>query len=74
MVMGDLDDDDRRHGMGIVIEYAGQQGKPQWVKPKPFRWDYTRFGKGNVAPPGPTLFHCHQQLHDFGFMALFNYA
>ena len=22
--------------------------------------------------PGPTLFHCHQQLHmDFGFMALF---
>ena len=25
--------------------------------------------------PGPTLFHCHQQLHmDFGFMALFHYA
>ena len=25
--------------------------------------------------PGPTLFHCHQQLHmDFGFMALFDYA
>lgn len=25
--------------------------------------------------PGPTLFHCHQQLHmDFGFMAMFNYA
>jgi FtsP/CotA-like multicopper oxidase with cupredoxin domain len=25
--------------------------------------------------PGPTLFHCHQQLHmDFGFMALFNFA
>jgi FtsP/CotA-like multicopper oxidase with cupredoxin domain len=25
--------------------------------------------------PGPTLFHCHQQLHkDFGFMALFKYA
>jgi hypothetical protein len=25
--------------------------------------------------PGPTLFHCHQQLHmDFGFMALFTYA
>ena len=23
--------------------------------------------------PGPTLFHCHQQLHlDFGFMALFD--
>jgi FtsP/CotA-like multicopper oxidase with cupredoxin domain len=25
--------------------------------------------------PGPTLLHCHQQLHmDFGFMALFEYA
>jgi FtsP/CotA-like multicopper oxidase with cupredoxin domain len=25
--------------------------------------------------PGPTLFHCHQQLHmDFGFMALFGYV
>jgi FtsP/CotA-like multicopper oxidase with cupredoxin domain len=25
--------------------------------------------------PGPTLFHCHQQLHmDFGFMALLDYA
>jgi FtsP/CotA-like multicopper oxidase with cupredoxin domain len=177
-VVGDLADDDRRHGMGIVVEYANQKGKPQWVKPKPFRWDYARFGKANAAlalpdetiettivkhnaalngfnqwtlngeafsmdtmkpeytvhegrryrlklrnasddihplhlhrhcfeltriggkatagvikdvvmlggfqelefdfvadNPGPTLFHCHQQLHmDFGFMALFNYA
>jgi FtsP/CotA-like multicopper oxidase with cupredoxin domain len=48
-VMGDLADDDRRHGMGIVVEYANQKGKPQWVKPKPFRWDYTRFGKANAA-------------------------
>jgi FtsP/CotA-like multicopper oxidase with cupredoxin domain len=24
--------------------------------------------------PGPTLFHCHQQLHmDYGFMALLDY-
>ena len=26
-VMGDLADDDRRHGMGIVVEYAGAQGQ-----------------------------------------------
>jgi hypothetical protein len=37
-VMGDLADDDRRHGMGIVVEYVGQKGKPQWIKPKPFRF------------------------------------
>jgi FtsP/CotA-like multicopper oxidase with cupredoxin domain len=42
-VMGDLDDDDRGRGMGIVVEYAGSTGKPQWNKPKPFKWDYTAF-------------------------------
>jgi len=36
-IMGDLADDDRQHGMGIVVEYAGHQGKPLWVKPKPYR-------------------------------------
>ena len=35
-VLGDLSDDDRGHGMGIVVEYAGRRGKPQWVKPKPY--------------------------------------
>jgi FtsP/CotA-like multicopper oxidase with cupredoxin domain len=52
-VMGDLDDDDRRHGMGMVVEYASQRGKPQWVKPKPHRWDYARFGKTESAPVVP---------------------
>lgn len=50
-VMGDLADDDRSHGMGIVLEYSGRQGKPQWVNPKPFRWDYTQFGKPGVFVP-----------------------
>ena len=53
-VMGDLADDDRRHGMGVVVEYAGQKGKAQWVKPEPFRWDYTRFGKTAVGPALPA--------------------
>jgi FtsP/CotA-like multicopper oxidase with cupredoxin domain len=55
-VMGDLTDDDRGHGMGTVVEYAGHGGKPQWIKPKPFLWDYTRFGKaGKPATPDETL-------------------
>src|SRR5580704_16637586 len=53
-VTGDLADDDRRHGMGVVVEYAGQKGQPQWVKPKPFRWDYTRFGKTIIGPTLPA--------------------
>jgi FtsP/CotA-like multicopper oxidase with cupredoxin domain len=44
-VMGDLADDDRGHGMGIVVEYEGHSGKAQWVKPPAFHWSYLRFGK-----------------------------
>ena len=52
-VMGDLADDDRRRGMGIVVEYAGADGPPRWRKPEPFRWDYTRFGDAAAIPPAP---------------------
>ena len=51
-MLGDTADDDRRHGMGIVVEYAGHKGKPVWLAPKPFRWDYTRFGS-TQAPAAP---------------------
>jgi FtsP/CotA-like multicopper oxidase with cupredoxin domain len=43
-ILGDLDDDDRRHGMGTVVEYAGNKGKPQWLPPRPFPWNYAHFG------------------------------
>jgi FtsP/CotA-like multicopper oxidase with cupredoxin domain len=56
-IMGDLDNDDRRHGMGIVVEYAGRAGKAQWLAPPPFRWDYTRFATpGTAAPPPDETF------------------
>lgn len=48
-ILGDLADDDRHHGMGIVLEYAGRTGKPVWMPPKPFRWSYARFGEPNAA-------------------------
>jgi FtsP/CotA-like multicopper oxidase with cupredoxin domain len=52
-ILGDLADDDRRHGMGIVVEYAGHKGKPVWTAPKPFRWNYSRFAKPNATAPDP---------------------
>ncbi|MGB6396629.1 MAG: copper oxidase, partial [Bradyrhizobium sp.] len=52
-IMGDLADDDRNRGMGIVVEYAGRKGKPQWIKPKPFRWDYGLFGRPNGVAAEP---------------------
>ena len=49
-ILGDLADDDRKNGMGIVVEYAGHSGAPQWAKPKSFKWDYSHFGKQSKSP------------------------
>jgi FtsP/CotA-like multicopper oxidase with cupredoxin domain len=56
-IPGDLADDDRRHGMGIVVEYAGRTGKAQWIAPPSFKWNYARFAKpGATAPPPDGTF------------------
>ncbi len=55
-ILGDTSDDDRQHGMGAVVEYAGRQGKPQWVAPKPFRWNYAQFGKPAAAREPDQIF------------------
>lgn len=52
-VLGGLSDDDRGHGMGIVIEYAGSHGKPLWQKPHRYKWDYTIFGSRDAAAARP---------------------
>ena len=51
-ILGDTADDDRRHGMGIVVEYAGRNGRPVWVAPPAFTWNYARFAKpGSTGAP-----------------------
>jgi FtsP/CotA-like multicopper oxidase with cupredoxin domain len=50
-ILGDLDDDDRHHGMGVVLEYAGQKGKGQWIKPAPYHWNYLGFAKTAASAP-----------------------
>jgi FtsP/CotA-like multicopper oxidase with cupredoxin domain len=176
-ILGDVDEGARRAGLGVVVEYANQQGPARWVSSHAdvdSSWSYSRFGtdarpaddsvqairlvfkkkfagrrwvdnwtvNGKSFPetdtirvrrdrryrlelvndsdeahpvhlhrhsfelvavagratsgvmkdvvmvppmgevhaeftadnPGPTLFHCHQQLHmDYGFMTLFDY-
>jgi FtsP/CotA-like multicopper oxidase with cupredoxin domain len=56
-ILGDLDSDVRGKGMGVVVEYAGAAGKPAWIDPAPFRWNYARFGAvgASVAPPDETI-------------------
>jgi FtsP/CotA-like multicopper oxidase with cupredoxin domain len=52
-VLGDLSDDDRGHGMGVVVEYAGRGGDAQWTAPPPFKWDYRLFAPPSPAPVPP---------------------
>jgi FtsP/CotA-like multicopper oxidase with cupredoxin domain len=52
-ILGDLAADDRQHGMGVVVEYAGYRGKPVWADPKPFAWDYRRFALPNATARMP---------------------
>jgi FtsP/CotA-like multicopper oxidase with cupredoxin domain len=66
-IMGDLADDDRGHGMGIVVEYAGATGKPQWLTPPPYKWNYTRFGQPRATAPKPDESAEPEQIIDMLF-------
>lgn len=70
-ILGDLSDDDRGHGMGIVVEYAGHKGKPVWAKPRPFHWNYRRFARPTGVAPGPdeviAMTFTKQNAADNGF-------
>jgi FtsP/CotA-like multicopper oxidase with cupredoxin domain len=50
-ILGEPTDLIRNAGLGILVEYADQHKQPQWIKPAPFRWDYTQFGKPAAATP-----------------------
>ena len=56
-VLGDLDDHDRGRGMGVVIEYEGAKGRPEWHAPPGFQWDYRLFADRTrgVAQPDETI-------------------
>ena len=55
-ILGTPKDDDRRDGMGIVVEYAGASGAPRWTAPPKGPWDYTQFGAVHDArTPDETI-------------------
>ena len=49
-ILGAVEDPMREMGMGVVVEYAGQHGAPQWSKPQSSSWDYTLFGTSRGHP------------------------
>jgi FtsP/CotA-like multicopper oxidase with cupredoxin domain len=52
-ILGEVDDRVRKLGLGVLIEYAGRTGEPQWTNPPNELWDYTRFGRDESAGPEP---------------------
>jgi FtsP/CotA-like multicopper oxidase with cupredoxin domain len=52
-ILGDVDDDARRIGLGVVVEYANRSGEPQWSAPPKAEWDYTVFGRN--TPPSSRM-------------------
>jgi FtsP/CotA-like multicopper oxidase with cupredoxin domain len=55
-ILGTPKNDDRKNGMGIVVEYANQHGAPRWIAPPKQPWDYTIFGANHAAAsPDETI-------------------
>jgi FtsP/CotA-like multicopper oxidase with cupredoxin domain len=55
-VFGSTDDMDRGMGLGVVVEYENRRGEPRWAAPQNARWDYTVFGRSDLAgAPDETI-------------------
>jgi FtsP/CotA-like multicopper oxidase with cupredoxin domain len=49
-ILGEANDKVRTAGLGVVVEYAGRTGAPQWTPASDEHWDYTIFGRTETAP------------------------
>jgi FtsP/CotA-like multicopper oxidase with cupredoxin domain len=55
-ILGTPKDDDRKNGMGIVVEYVNKTGASRWIAPPKSPWDYTLFGENRAVPnPDETI-------------------
>ncbi len=52
-ILGETREQMRESGMGIVIEYANQPGKPRWIEPPETLWDYRRFARPQATIQQP---------------------
>jgi len=49
-ILGEADDEKRKAGLGIVVEYANRSEAPQWMAPSATPWDYSIFARDEVIP------------------------
>ena len=75
-ILGETREDIRKAGMGIVVEYAGQQGEPKWIDPPEVLWSYRPFAHSEpvtVQPDHqiPLLFESRFRGHgDFDYWTI----
>ena len=58
-VFGSAKEDKRKKGLGVVVEYAGKSGDPQWRQPANLErgpWDYSQFSSGTTVPEADHTF------------------
>ena len=48
-VLGEVRRHVRTAGMGIVVEYAGRSGAPEWQQPQTLSWDYQQFATSHAG-------------------------
>lgn len=56
-ILGEVRKHVQTAGMGIVIEYAGATGRPQWIQPQDLVWNYQQFATlgGTSLSGDPTI-------------------
>jgi len=52
-ILGETREALRKMGMGVVVEYANQQGEPKWIEPAETLWDYRLFAAAEAVSPKP---------------------
>ncbi len=52
-VLGETQAAVRKAGMGVVVEYANQQGEPKWIDPSDMLWDYALFAEPEPVAAEP---------------------
>ena len=52
-VLGETRSEIRKAGMGVVVEYAGQQVEPRWIDPPETLWDYSVFANREAVMAKP---------------------
>lgn len=79
-ILGELDSEMRKQGLGVIVEYKNRNDTPKWIAPEDPSWDYTIFGsspEGAAVGPGtanesveiiPLIFRPKFAGHNWGII------